>query len=218
MTRAKKLSQISLRKRRSRIAMKKKAKDLKLQIELVPKGVWFSSIYQLYKKSNRLSEWRKIKSQIFEKEGHCCWICGKEKGRLEAHEFWMYNDRNHVQKLTAIHHLCGMCHKIKHIGLWCYTPYGNEQMEQSGLTKDDLSAHFCKVNNVSVEEFEKHEDEALRIWKKRSKYKWKQDFGEYNPNFRKKDKMKSISGRLSDIPETLFVISKGRFKRSRKNG
>lgn len=153
----------------------------KLQIELVPSTVWFSSIYQIYNEKNRLSEWRRIKEKIFEKEGRRCWICGKEDTRLEAHEFWKYDDKNHIQKLIAIHHLCAMCHRIKHIGFWCHTQNGRERLEKSGLTKEDLVAHFCRVNNCSVEEFMAHERQAFRIWKERSKFKWKQDFGQYNP-------------------------------------
>jgi len=59
----------------------------KLTIELVPSTVWFSSIYQIYKRSNQLNKWRKIKKELFEKEGRKCWICGAENTRLEAHEF-----------------------------------------------------------------------------------------------------------------------------------
>jgi hypothetical protein len=164
--------------------MKPQAEKLKLTIELVPSTVWFSSIYQIYKQNNRLSEWRRIKKKIFDKEGSHCWICGKKVRRLEAHEFWEYDDKSHIQKLIAIHHLCTMCHKIKHIGFWCYTQNGREKLEKSRLTKEDLVVHFCKVNNCSEEEFEDHEREAFGIWKERSEFKWKQDFGEYGPKER----------------------------------
>ena len=39
----------------------------KLTIELVPSTVWFSSIYQIYKRNNQLNKWRKIKKELFEK-------------------------------------------------------------------------------------------------------------------------------------------------------
>jgi len=151
-----------------------------LTIELVPVTVWFSSIYQIYKRNNKLSEWREIKKDLFEREGRRCWICGKEGGRLEAHEFRKYDDESHIQKLIAIHHLCGMCHKIKHIGFWCHTKHGKEKLMEEGLTRDDLINHFCKVNACSREDFEKHEEEAFRIWEERNKYRWKQDFGKYD--------------------------------------
>ncbi|MCL0041537.1 hypothetical protein M1N12_00465 [Peptococcaceae bacterium] len=58
---------------------------------------------------------RSRKSFLKKKEGRKCWVCGAENLRLEVHEFWEYNDKNHIQKLVAIHYLCSMCHKIKHI-------------------------------------------------------------------------------------------------------
>jgi len=156
-------------------------KEFKLTIELVPSTVWFSSLCQIYRRENKLDKWRKIKKELFKKEGKRCWICGKEGTPLEAHEFWQYDDINHVQRLAAVHHLCGMCHKIKHIGYWCYTEEGRKKLEELGLTGEDLINHFCKVNNCSREDFEEHEKEAFRIWRERSKYRWKQDFGQYDP-------------------------------------
>ena len=97
------------------------------------------------------------KNQDFEKEGRKCWICGAENTRLEAHEFWEYDDKN---KLVAIHHLCSMCHKIKHIGFWCYTEDGRRQLKKAGLSR---------------EEFEKHEREAFKIWRETG-------FWRYDPN------------------------------------
>jgi hypothetical protein len=155
-------------------------RKFKLTIDLIPSTVWFSSLYQIYKKNNQLHRWNEIKRELFEKEGRRCWICGKETIRLEAHEFWEYDDKNHIQKLKAIHHLCDMCHKIKHIGFWCYTKRGRNQLAKAGLTKEDLINHFCKVNNCSKREFEKHEKEAFKVWRERSKYEWKQDFGKYS--------------------------------------
>ena len=155
-----------------------KNSKFKLAIELVPSTVWFSSVYQPLKRNNQLSKWRKIEEGLFKKEGRKCWICGSE-GRLEAHEFWEYDDENHIQKLVAIHHLCSMCHKIKHIGFWCYTGEGQKQLAKAGLSREDLIDHFCRVNNCSRKEFEEHEREAFRIWKEKNSHQWKQDFGRY---------------------------------------
>jgi len=162
--------------------MEKQKQKFKLTIELVPSTVWFSSLYKLYKKRNQLDKWKKIKEELFKKEGKKCWICGAENVRLEAHEFWEYDDKNHIQKLVAIHHLCSMCHKIKHIGFWCYTEYGRRKLKNEGVNREDLINHFCKVNNCTREDFEKHEKEAFKIWRERSKYSWKQDFGKYDPD------------------------------------
>jgi len=156
-------------------------RKFKLTIELVPATVWLKSIYKIYEDSNRLDKWKEIKNKLFETEGRRCWVCGREEGRLEAHEFWEYDDKNHVQKLIAIHHLCDMCHRIKHIGFWCHTEDGKARLTKSGLTREDLINHFCRVNNCAKEDFEKHEDETFRIWEERSRYRWKQDFGDYYP-------------------------------------
>lgn len=160
--------------------MKDNFNDLKLKIELIPSTVWYSSIYQRYKQDNKLNEWQKIKNKLFKEECRQCWICGRTNCRLEAHEFWEYDDTNHIQTLIAIHHLCDLCHKIKHIGFWCHTPEGIIKLKKVGLTKNDLITHFCKVNNCYIEQFKTHEDEAFKIWNERSKHKWKQNLGSYN--------------------------------------
>ncbi len=157
-------------------------KKFKLTIELVPKTVWYSSISQYYKRNNQLNKWKQIKEELFEKEGRKCWICGKEDRRLEAHEFWEYDDGKHIQKLVAIHHLCDLCHKIKHIGFSCYTKDGRELLKRLGLTKEALVDHFCEINKCSIEEFEEHERKGFEVHAERSKYEWKQDFGKYDPN------------------------------------
>lgn len=171
-----------------------KKQKFKLTIELVPSTVWFSSVYQIYKGKNQLNKWRRIKKELFKREGGKCWICGAKSTHLEAHEFWEYDDKNHVQKLIGIHHLCDMCHKVKHIGFWCHTKEGSRKLEEEGLSKEDLINHFCKVNNCSRKKFEKHEKEALNIWEERSKYEWKQDFADYDPyKLMKWDKITSYS-------------------------
>jgi len=170
----------------------KKVRQFKLTIDLVPSTVWYSSVYQILKEKNMLDEWKRIKKRILEKEGCRCYVCGKEDIRLEANEFWEYDDKKRIQKLVAIHHLCGMCHKIKHIGLWCYTLNGKKGLKEEGLSREDLIKHFCKVNSCTKKEFLEHESESFKVWKERSKHPWKQDFGEYEnylkqtpKNFRK---------------------------------
>lgn len=155
-------------------------KKFKLTIELIPSTVWFSSLYQFYKRNKRGNKWRRIKNKLYDLEGRRCFLCGKEGSRLEAHEFWEYDDKNHIQKLVAIHHLCSMCHKIKHIGFWCHTEDGRKKLAKYSLTREDLIVHFCEVNNCSKEEFEKHEEEAFEVWRERSKHEWSQDFRDYD--------------------------------------
>lgn len=151
--------------------------EFKLTIELVPSTAWNKSVYQMLRDRRRL--WNRIKSDVYQREGRQCFICGSKEGRLQAHEFWEYDDENNVQKLKAIHHLCDYCHKIKHIGFWCHTQRGKQLLESQGIIRQDLINHFCRVNNCSEADFLKHENEAFKTWSQRSKQDWKQDFGEY---------------------------------------
>ena len=150
-------------------------KKFKLEIELVPSSVWFSSLYQLLPRSM----WYRIKQRLYAEEGRECHICGSKEGRLSAHEFWKYDDKEHIQRLVAIHHLCNLCHKIKHIGFWCYTAKGKANLKREGLNREDLMKHFCTVNDCTREDFLEHEEKAFDVWAERSKHQWKQDFGEF---------------------------------------
>ena len=147
---------------------------MKLTVELVPSTAWFLSLYRLLPKS----VWYRLKSEVFAKEGRKCYVCNSERG-LSLHEFWTYDDVKHIQKLSEFHHLCNLCHKIKHIGFWCHTTDGQEKLAQEGLRCEDLIEHFCKVNGCTRKEFDDHEKAAFEVWEKRSLHLWKQDFGEY---------------------------------------
>lgn len=149
---------------------------LKLTIELVPSSVWRSSLYQLLPRN----VWHKIKQEIYTKEGRKCYICGSTEGRFSAHEFWEYDDRDHIQRLVAIHHLCDLCHKIKHIGFWCHTAEGRDKLEKGGLSREDLMEHFGRTNNCTRQEFLEQEKKAFDMWRERSTHEWKQDFGEFS--------------------------------------
>lgn len=158
-------------------------KKFKLSIELVPSTIWYANIYNHYKDNNQTEKWHELKQYLFEIEGKRCWVCGKEERNLEAHEFWKYDDYTHIQKLSAIHHLCDLCHKIKHIGLWLHSADGDRMLRQQKVKKEEIIDHFCKVNNCTINDFLKHEDGAFEEYARRSKFQWKQDLGVYNPKY-----------------------------------
>ena len=79
-----------------------KSKEFILTIDLVPRTVWFSSLYRLMPKE----KWKTLKRKIYEKEGRKCYICGSTRPPFELHEFWEYDDENHIQRLVGTHHLC----------------------------------------------------------------------------------------------------------------
>ena len=92
---------------------------------------------------------------------------------MNLHEIWNYDDKKHVQKLEGFILLCRMCHHVKHIGL------AGILANQGKLGYDRVIEHFCKVNDCTKKEFEKHKAKAFEIWRERSEYEWNQDFGKY---------------------------------------
>jgi len=140
---------------------------MKLTIELVPKSVWNKSIYRL---NPRL--WKEIKKKVSAKEGKKCWICESEE-KVSAHEFWSYDIKKKVQRLEAVHHLCSLCHKVKHIRFWTATTEGEKILKQEGITEGDIVKHFCKINNCSVKDYVKAVKSADELHSKLSKIDWK---------------------------------------------
>jgi len=140
-----------------------------LEIELVPSTVWYSSLYRLLPKEI----WNNIRNEIIKKNGRKCQICGETEGIMNLHEIWKYDDINHIQKLEGFILLCVMCHHIKHIGL------AGILASEGKLDYNKIIEHFCIVNKCTEKEFEEHSVKAFDIWRKRSKYEWKQDFGRY---------------------------------------
>lgn len=106
-------------------------KIFRLEMELVPSSEWRSSLYRLLPKE----VWYGIKQRMYAEEGRKCYVCNSKEGQLSAHEFWEYDDEEHVQRLSGIHHLCNLCHKIKHIGFWCHTSEGKAKLKQEGLER-----------------------------------------------------------------------------------
>jgi hypothetical protein len=153
--------------------------DLKLTIDLVPRDLWGLSIYKMSQENGTYKKWKQLKEELKATEGDKCFICGATNNGLEAHEFWQYDDTKHVQTLDKIHHLCKMCHMIKHFGRASKTVAGQERLKKAGLTTQDLIDHFCKVNNCTVKEFERHKEEAFETHAKRGQHKWTQDLGKY---------------------------------------
>ena len=154
---------------------------MKLEIELVPSTVWYSSLYRLLPKN----KWSRLKEKVYAKEGYKCYVCGSGHKPFSLHEFWEYDDDKHIQRLSGVHHLCNLCHKIKHIGFWCHTADGIMKLKQEGLERNNLVVHFCRVNHSTKEEFLEHEDKAFDVWRARSDFEWKQDFGTYEESIKK---------------------------------
>lgn len=142
---------------------------MKLEIELVPSTVWYSSLHNLLPRK----VWDNIRKEIIKENGSRCQVCGETAGKMNLHEVWKYDDENHLQKLDGFILLCTMCHHVKHIGL------AGILASQGKLDYNEVVEHFCKVNKCTKKDFVNHEKIAFEIWRKRSQYQWKQDFGKY---------------------------------------
>lgn len=159
--------------------MSEERRKYKLTIDLIPSTVWFSSVFQILNERGERTKWQHIKEELFRTEGRQCWICRADDKRLEAHEFWEYDDKKHIQKLVSIHHLCVLCHMIKHTGFSCHTDVGQAKMARLGLTEHDLAMHFARINGCTEKDFKEHYHDEFEVWQHRSSHQWKQDFTRY---------------------------------------
>ena len=148
---------------------------MKLELELIPEKQWHKSLANLLPKP----VWDSLRREVYQEFGYSCAICGAVNCRVNCHEVWEFDDRKKIQKLVAFKSLCDHCHNIKH---WGRTVALVHQGEYSSNYLEKLTQHFCEVNQCSVEDFERHKVEAGDTWLRRSKYKYKLDWGKFSPD------------------------------------
>lgn len=141
---------------------------MRLTIELVPRTSWYSNMRSVMPKS----AWDRIRKSVYAEYNHKCGVCGAE-GRLECHEIWEYDDKNHLQALRGFIALCALCHRVKHIGL-----AGIHALEGK-LDYEQVVEHFMRVNECNRETFEQHKKQAFEQWRLRSQYQWQVNLGDY---------------------------------------
>ena len=145
----------------------------KLDFELVPDGCWYSNLRSLLSKK----QWDFLKADAKERAGGRCAICGAKTSRLEAHERWIYDEQNCVQKLEDIIAVCKDCHSVIHIG-------------RTQLKGDEERAekHYMKVNECSYADYRKALGIANEIHKRRNLVsEWKLDLSFLEKYVIKKD-------------------------------
>lgn len=134
-------------------------KDLKLEIELLPKGAWGNDFSRTLSKK----DWDVLRKFCYDKANHKCTICGFETDDLDAHEVWDFDINTRTQTLIDIIALCSRCHGVKHIR--------NSQRLGFG---ENAKKHFMKVNNCNELEFVTHLANAQIEFEERNKiYRWK---------------------------------------------
>jgi hypothetical protein len=146
---------------------------MKLRIELVPKPLWGLNLRSSYGLGK--ARWDKLRHKLIETNGAHCKICGNTE-KLHGHEVWAYREKKTVGTavLLRVEIICIDCHDIHH---WARTV----KLIQAGVVKHSrdmvLRKHFRKVNGCRQQDFDNYFRRSLRIWFKRSKKKWKLDWG-----------------------------------------
>lgn len=134
-------------------------KDLKLTIEMLPKGAWKND----FSKTLSKKDWDILRNECYKRANHRCQICGYETDDLDAHEVWDFDINARTQTLIDIIGICNKCHSVKHIRNSQRLGYG-----------ENAKKHFMEINNASELEFASHLTKAQMYFEERNKvYRWK---------------------------------------------
>ncbi|QIG97605.1 hypothetical protein [Bradyrhizobium sp. 6(2017)] len=149
----------------------------KLRLELIPGPLWRQNL-----RCNVVGlgpgRWLKLSRATRAALGKCT-ICGGAD-RLHGHENWKYVEkpRSGVAILVGVDAICTICHSVQHWGRI-------QQLVAIGVmsTADErrLIRHFMKINKCDRAAFERHVVRSFRIWRVRSKKRWKIDWGGFQP-------------------------------------
>lgn len=118
-----------------------KQEKVKLNIELIPKTAWGSSLRQLLKPS----DWGKIRKLAISDQNFICHTCGQRAKSLEAHEVWEFDEERQMQILVDIIGICKACHNTIHFGRAQKIGYGKQALEQYLLVNE------CDKTDLDIE-------------------------------------------------------------------
>lgn len=110
-----------------------------LFVDVVPRTAWFSNLRSVLP----ARDWDTLRKRTYSKAGNVCQACGGRGPRhpVEAHERWVFNAANRVQRLDRIVALCPACHAATHFGLARIRGFEAEAIH-----------HLCQVNSWSEEQ------------------------------------------------------------------
>lgn len=152
---------------------------LKLRLELVPEPL-FSRNLRSESEGIGKARWKKLRLQAIEACGGKCVICeGTDK--LHGHEVWKYSEKKTVGTATLVKldAVCRTCHNISHWG-------NTARMIRAGLIKHEthllFRRHFRRINRCRQADFDRHILSSFAQWRRRSKKKWKLDWGSFAPH------------------------------------
>mmetsp|Transcript_14704 Transcript_14704/g.24285 ORF Transcript_14704/g.24285 Transcript_14704/m.24285 type:complete len:285 (+) Transcript_14704:288-1142(+) len=130
-----------------------------LFVDLIPKSCWFTNVrYCVHPR-----DWDRLRRHVYNRANNKCECCGAG-GILEAHERWLYQDKQRIQKLIRLVALCSRCHEATHMGL-------------AGIRGRGIQAirHLQQVTKMSAKQADAHIEKAFGTWRERSAKNWKLD-------------------------------------------
>jgi hypothetical protein len=152
------------------------ASRFKLKLDLVPGPLWGvnlrSPIHGLGK-----GRWTTFRKRLVATSDGNCVICGSSE-KLHGHEVWRYEEKKRVGKATLerVEIICWTCHNIAHWGKTVQL-YARGVISHEGFMV--LRRHFRRLNRCRQVDFDRHSRRALAIWKRRSKLRWRVDWGPF---------------------------------------
>jgi hypothetical protein len=151
--------------------------DLRLTIDLLPKGAWGNN----FSKTLPKKDWDTLRHNCYERANHRCSVCGKEE-ELDAHEVWDFDIIEQIQTLKNIIALCSACHGVKHM----------RHSERIGYG-ENAKQHFLRQNNCDPLAFARHYTDAQLLFEQRNEVlRWKmqadlESFGGYGIEIKHRD-------------------------------
>lgn len=129
-----------------------------LFVDLIPRTCWFTNV----RACASTRDWERIRRMVLGRAEFACEICNAEqKGSLEVHERWQWNEEDSIQTLGRLICLCDQCHEVTHFGL----------AQVNGRTIEAFS-HLMKVTGMEEAQARNHVEEAFRVWEIRSRRVW----------------------------------------------
>ena len=147
---------------------------MKLEISLMPRGSWGKSLAQLLD----FKVWGELRREVYKRFNHSCGICGVSNKVLHCHEVWEFQEKKKLQVLRGFIAICEDCHSIIHFG------FTLKEIEKGKKTRSELKRlvdHFCKVNGVTEDVFNKHQREAFETYRRQSEIKFIIVWGKFSP-------------------------------------
>jgi DNA polymerase-3 subunit epsilon len=94
-----------------------------------------------------------------------CAGCGLKQEEMELHEVWDYDENKRVQRLADLVTLCGKCHLVMHLGRAMKVGQGEVAL-----------AHLASVNGWTMSKAQRHANQAMETWRRRSQISYTLDF------------------------------------------